>query len=268
VILSNELPRLTDSSGALASRFITLIMTRSFYGRENPTLTTELCAELPGIFNWALDGLERLRERGRFQQPTASQDAIREMEDLSSPMGAFVRDRCVVGPVHEVPCDDLYQAWRHWYQDHGRDRPGTTQTFGRDLRAVLPGIKVTQPRIGADERIRKYAGLALGGGEYNSADRVPSRANWRTGATNPEAARDPVRSHAGADVAENLGKQQAGGDLARDGTRSKPMYSHDESNGLGTCSYCGAPIDPAGGHTATSSGEYLHNQCVDEWSRA
>jgi putative DNA primase/helicase len=94
VILSNELPRLTDSSGALASRFIIMIMTRSFYGRENPDLTKKLCTELPGIFNWALDGLERLRERGRFQQPAASEDAVREMEDLSSPMGAFVRERC------------------------------------------------------------------------------------------------------------------------------------------------------------------------------
>ena len=179
VILSNELPRLTDSSGALASRFITLIMTRSFYGRENPTLTTELCAELPGIFNWALDGLERLRERGRFRQPTASQDAIREMEDLSSPMGAFVRDRCVVGPAHEVPCDELYQAWRQWCQDNGRDRPGTTQTFGRDLRAVLPGLKVERPRIdGTDERLRVYVGIAIGRAEYNGEDRGPLRTNW------------------------------------------------------------------------------------------
>ena len=32
VVLTNELPRLTDSSGALASRFVVFVMTRSFYG--------------------------------------------------------------------------------------------------------------------------------------------------------------------------------------------------------------------------------------------
>jgi putative DNA primase/helicase len=175
VILSNELPRLTDSSGALASRFIMLILTRSFYGCENPDLTAQLCTDLPGIFNWALDGLERLRERGRFQQPGASEDAIRELEDLSSPMGAFVRERCVVGPAYEVGCDALYQAWRQWCQDHGRDRPGTTQTFGRDLRAVLPGIKVMRPRSETDARVRKYAGIALVSENYTAPDRGPLR---------------------------------------------------------------------------------------------
>jgi putative DNA primase/helicase len=252
VILSNELPRLADSSGALASRFVMLIMTRSFYGRENPDLTAELCAELPGIFNWALDGLERLRDRGRFQQPAASEDAIRELEDLSSPMGAFVRDRCVVGPANEVACDALYQAWRQWCQDHGRDRPGTTQTFGRDLRAVLPGIKVTQPRIGGDERIRMYAGIGLTAGEYNRDARVPPRANC------------------------------SDGELARDGTRSAPMYSSHSEMTLGDldrmpgegeaclpdCAHCHKPVEPSTGYAAASSGEYLYNGCIDAWSRA
>jgi Family of unknown function (DUF5906) len=32
VIMSNELPRLSDSSGALASRFILFVLTKSFYG--------------------------------------------------------------------------------------------------------------------------------------------------------------------------------------------------------------------------------------------
>ena len=63
VVLTNELPRFTDSSGALASRFIVLMLHKSFLGRENPALTQELCEELPGIFNWALDGLQRLRAR-------------------------------------------------------------------------------------------------------------------------------------------------------------------------------------------------------------
>lgn len=159
VILSNELPRLTDSSGALASRFIVFMLTQSFYGRENPALTDELIAELPGIFNWALDGLERLKARGRFQQPSASQDAIRDLEDLGSPIGAFVRDRCQIGPGFDVPVDSLYQAWRSWCDEGGR-RPTSIQVFGRDLRAAYPGIGRTRPRDGED-RARRYRGIRL-----------------------------------------------------------------------------------------------------------
>ena len=160
VVLSNELPRLADSSGALASRFIVLTMTHSFYGRENPRLTAELCAELPGIFNWSLDGLERLRARGRFAQPTASQDAIRELEDLGSPVGAFIRDECVIGAEHTVSCDRLYEGWRGWCEEHGR-HASNAQLFGRDLRAAFPAIRGVQPRRPDGSRYRAYQGIGL-----------------------------------------------------------------------------------------------------------
>jgi putative DNA primase/helicase len=157
LILSNKLPRLNDSSGALASRFIVLAMSRSFYGQENPALTQELAPELPAIFNWALDGLERLRERGRFEQPKSSQEAIRELEDLGSPIGAFVRDECEIGPEFEIISEDLYFAWKVWCEEHGR-RVSNSQTFGRDLRAAFPSIRVTQRRIDG-RRPRVYVGI-------------------------------------------------------------------------------------------------------------
>ena len=61
-------------------------------GSENPGLTDELLAEAPAIFNWALEGLDRLRERGYFVTPTSAREAQRHLEDLASPVGAFVRD--------------------------------------------------------------------------------------------------------------------------------------------------------------------------------
>ena len=127
VMMTDELPRLTDTSGALASRFVVLLLQHSFYGRENPSLTAELWEELPGIFNWSLDGLQRLRERGRFKQPAASKDAIQHLEDLSSPVGAFIRDRCAVGPGLKVETGDLYRDYRAWCEEHGR--PPSTMRY-------------------------------------------------------------------------------------------------------------------------------------------
>ena len=43
LIMSNELPSLADSSGALASRFIILRMTKSFLGEEDRGLGTAQC---------------------------------------------------------------------------------------------------------------------------------------------------------------------------------------------------------------------------------
>ena len=102
LLLTNELPRIGDASGALASRFIVLTLRESFYGREDRSLTKRLIRELPGILNWALDGLDRLHDRGYFEMPQSSTEAIRVIEDLGSPVGAFVRDWCVVGPTQRI----------------------------------------------------------------------------------------------------------------------------------------------------------------------
>jgi putative DNA primase/helicase len=160
LILSNELPRLADASGALASRFIVLVLTRSFYGREDHKLTAKLLTERPAILNWALAGWRRLTERGYFVTPASSGDAVRELEDLGSPIGAFVRDRCIISPGRTVEPSVLFKAWSQWCAELGRDRAGTAQTFGRDVRAAVPGLKVTQPRI-ADGRLRLYEGIGI-----------------------------------------------------------------------------------------------------------
>ena len=72
MVMSDELPAIADASGALASRFIILAMTRSFYGEEDHGLDDRLTTELPAILNWSLDGLERLTNRGHFLQPESA----------------------------------------------------------------------------------------------------------------------------------------------------------------------------------------------------
>lgn len=173
VLLSNELPRFGDASGAIANRFIALMMTESFLGRENPKLTGELLAELPGVLRWALDGLDHLRD-GSFTVPKSSRDATTMLQDLVSPVAAFVREKCERGP-HEIAVATLFAAWKEWCEDNGH-KPGSVQTFGRDLRAVVPQLRSIRPRTGAD-RERRYAGIKLLPEEptHNGADCGPPR---------------------------------------------------------------------------------------------
>ena len=160
LILTNELPRLADASGALASRFIVLTLQQSFYGKEDMGLTERLLSELPAIFNWCIAGWQQLQERGYFQQPTSSQDAIDQLHDLGSPVGTFIRECCNVGPGRTVECGVMFGHWKEWCCEQGRDRPGTLQTFGRDLRAVVPGLKTSNPRV-EGRRKRHYVGIGL-----------------------------------------------------------------------------------------------------------
>jgi putative DNA primase/helicase len=135
MIMTNEVPSLLDSSGAFASRFLLLTTTKSFLDSEDYELEDKLRAELPGIFNWAFDGLDRLRERGRFVIPESSALAVQELKDLSSPISAFVRERCVVGPDYAETKDVLWTAWKAWCEEEGRS-PGTKAIFGKNLHAL------------------------------------------------------------------------------------------------------------------------------------
>lgn len=87
VLTSNELPRLSEASGALANRFVILQTQESYLGREDTRLTDRLLGELPGVLLWAMEGWKRLRDRGHFVQPDAAKQILQELEDA----GASVR---------------------------------------------------------------------------------------------------------------------------------------------------------------------------------
>jgi putative DNA primase/helicase len=188
-VISNELPNFGDASGAIANRFVVLELGQSWLGRENTQLTDELLTELPGILGWALDGLDRLTSTDRFTTVRSSEDATMALQDIVSPTAAFVRDRCVRGP-HEVPVNDLFFAWKSWCEENGQDRPGTVQKFGRDLRAVIPGLKVARPND-AGRRHRSFLGLALST-PHIGQDRGPTRTTSTNG-DDPDTDGGPVR---------------------------------------------------------------------------
>ncbi|MEU7601498.1 phage/plasmid primase, P4 family [Streptomyces sp. NPDC040724] len=159
MVLTNELPSFGDSSGVIARRFIVLNLTVSWLGREDTGLDAKLAAEMPGILNWALEGLARLERTGRITQPESSQDAVVIMQDTASPTSAFVRERCTTGPACEVQVDALWNVWREWAEDNGV-RAGTKQIFGRNLQSVVPQLTTTRPRDGGI-RVRTYTGITL-----------------------------------------------------------------------------------------------------------
>ena len=160
VVMTNELPNMRDASGALATRVVLLRLIRSFVGREDRTLTARLLEELPGILNWAIQGWQRLQQRGAFIQPESGQELLDDLQDLASPVRAFVGDCCIVGPEFSTRIGDLFAAWKVWCDGHGREHAGTQQAFGKDIRAAVSSIRGVRPRAG-EGRERQYVGVGL-----------------------------------------------------------------------------------------------------------
>jgi putative DNA primase/helicase len=161
VIVTNELPRLGDASGALVSRMLLLRTSNSFYGVEDHGLTDRLLGELPGILLWSIAGWRLLRKRGYFVQPDSSMDMLNELNDLSSPVSAFVRERCDVDPQASVLVDSLYGDWKAWCEASGKLRATDKATFGRDLMALLPTVRKSRQRDDGGQRNYWYTGIEL-----------------------------------------------------------------------------------------------------------
>ncbi|WP_439624223.1 DNA primase family protein [Gemmata sp.] len=162
VFLSNEMPQLGDTSGALLGRMVILRLTRSFLGVEDHELLEKLLVELPGILLWAADGWTRLRENGQFTMPESATEIRDEAEAVTSPMRCFIRDRLEVTEDESdfVSKTELYSAWVEWCRKSGRENIDHLERFVVRLRAAMPNIQAKRSRDGST-RTRGYTGLRL-----------------------------------------------------------------------------------------------------------
>lgn len=142
MIISNEVPQLRDTSGAIASRFVVLVLTKSFLGSEDTKLGDRLTDELAGILNWSLDGLDRLRAQGRFTSPASSAEAMETLRDLASSLAAFLRKCCILEPGREVVIDTAYKEYLRFCQGSGFEpTEKAVNLFGAAVRSTHSQLK-------------------------------------------------------------------------------------------------------------------------------
>lgn len=160
VLACNELPAFADPSNAMSERLLVLPYFNTYAGQEDTDLTSKLTSEVAGIFNWAIDGLKRLRANSRFTEPKASREIRNEMARTASPIGAFVEDECRVAVGKCVEVKILYKRYEKWCQREGF-APVSLAEFGSQLRTVVPRLQKTRPRGKDGIRVQKYQGIAL-----------------------------------------------------------------------------------------------------------
>jgi putative DNA primase/helicase len=147
VILSNDLPDLRDTTGALASRLIPLTTEASFFGREDLGLKAKLGSELPGVLRWAMEGADRLwGQGGRFTTGTAVQGAMRDAERAGSPVIAFAQDCLEFEADAYTLKTALYDMYVMWTTDAGFGVKGKN-VFFRDLKAAFAGQVNTDAKL-------------------------------------------------------------------------------------------------------------------------
>lgn len=116
----NNLPYLSDRSGAVDSRVTIIPMTRKIEREQwDLQLDEKLLAELPGIFNFALEGLARLRKQGHFTTVDQSETMSKEYRKLQDIYQAFLEDEQWCELTGKTNPTTLYKAFSAWCHENG-----------------------------------------------------------------------------------------------------------------------------------------------------
>ena len=143
MIICNEMPRLKDSGDALLARLIPFRFDKSFLGYENQNLESDLNAELPGIANWALDGIMTYIRQGYLSMPREGTADLQDLKRVLNPVSAFMDD-CLVYPAtganDTTVLADLHKLWVGWCDESYITFVDSKDRFISRLRALIPGV--------------------------------------------------------------------------------------------------------------------------------
>jgi putative DNA primase/helicase len=152
----NEVPRFSDPSGAMANRLRIVRFTQSFAGREDSGLTGRLLTELPGIFNWALEGLDRLADSGRFTESARSIQLRQRVGEGGDATSAFAEEYLEAVPGSWCYEDEVMEAYAEWCERTRRHRDSST---AETLRAAIMDLF---PAVTNDKTTRRSKRTAIG----------------------------------------------------------------------------------------------------------
>ena len=118
----NSLPAVADSSHGFWRRVKLIPFNRVFNEREMIVdLKNMLVQELPGIFNWVMLGLDRLRRRGKFDLPKQVAERTELYKKESNPVELFVEDECYIENDQNKAAilTVVYASYKNWCFNNG-----------------------------------------------------------------------------------------------------------------------------------------------------
>ena len=119
VMAANIFPKITDHSSAFYKRLIVIPCDRVFSEKEqNKGLFDQIKEELPGILNWAIEGLKRLKERGYFEETDFSKEALEDLEDANNPANVFFRDHVEIAMNEYIEKGELFNHYKRWSEEN------------------------------------------------------------------------------------------------------------------------------------------------------
>ena len=142
---ANDFIPTKDRTHGYYRRFDILKFNRIFKTEEQkPDLLQELKEEVPGIFNWALEGLNRLSQQNWIMTKSSyMEDCHNEFKRATNPLQLFVEEECVVDVNASVDSNELRSSYKHYCEEKGY-KTLAENNLGKELK--LLGINKTRIR--------------------------------------------------------------------------------------------------------------------------
>jgi putative DNA primase/helicase len=131
----NELPRIPAEAEGLFRRVEIIRFPEIPAADRDPSLKEDIKSEGPGILNWALEGLRRLRDRGGFEVPEKVSNATAEFRENNDIPAFFIEERCTTGVDKKVKALDLYTEYKEWCLETGHKHKSST-TIAEDWKRL------------------------------------------------------------------------------------------------------------------------------------
>ncbi len=162
MMATNSRPRFSDKSSGIWRRMILVpwriqIMDADKIRNMDKPQWWEASGELPGILNWAIAGLYRLRDQGHFTQSSVCDAALAEYRSESNPAMIFLADTCQESPYSSTQTLELYKEYRKWCDSNGY-KPLGERMLGKQVKRQFPSCQ--KRRLGSDgDRVTVYEGI-------------------------------------------------------------------------------------------------------------
>ncbi|CRH93184.1 phage/plasmid primase%2C P4 family%2C C-terminal domain [Chlamydia trachomatis] len=154
----NELPPMRDFSGGLKRRMMILEMNKILTDEvKSKYPLKDIMAELPGIFNKAMDGLRRVLETRDFSLSGVMVESVEKWERGNDVVAMFLEDECAVDKENKAPVAEVYPAYKQYCVDSGY-KPLAKNTFIQRLREL--GFEDKLVKIGK-KPVRSWVGFKL-----------------------------------------------------------------------------------------------------------
>jgi putative DNA primase/helicase len=118
-LATNHKPVITQSDFGIWRRIVLIPFEQNFDGREEAGLKEQLLLELPGILNWAIEGLKKWNNEGLKKRPQAVIEATERYKKDSDTVGQWLEGNMVQRSDSEIKSSDAYNNYKDWATENG-----------------------------------------------------------------------------------------------------------------------------------------------------